>query len=195
MDRIIIEDIFEVAELMHDNATKKKDIMFVGLYEDAIKIIKDLLSFDDINIARIDIEPEELDAYDKEYYVNICGDMELWCIKAYYDRDQTYWYDETDILFIADDCNSKILDNIDYDKAFEVGYEEECDGDCEHCVNGENSHEVVTRVATDGDGNLRGFEKSWETKEDGMTYHSTYSFYSSDQEMLKNMLENFKIKY
>ena len=154
---------------------------------------------DGIDFIRIDLEPVELDWYEKEYYVSLNKDMELWCCKAYDYDHECYLFDETDIVLIADDCNSKIIERIDYDKIIEIGYEDdepECDGDCENCKIGEpDRHEVITRVAKDESGKLRGFEKSWETKEDGMTYHSTYSFYSSNQEMLKDMLENFKIKY
>ena len=201
MERIIIEDIYDVAEMMYGNATDGNETTFIGLYDDVAELLKVLPICCDngIDFIRIDLEPVELDGYEKEYYVSLNEDMELWCCKAYDYERECYLFDETDIVLIADDCNSKLIERVDYNKIFEVGYEfdePECNGDCENCHIGESDrHEVVTRVATDDTGKLRGFEKSWETKEDGMTYRSTYSFYSSDQEMLKNMLENFKIKY
>ena len=197
MERIVIEDIFDVAEMMYDVASGGEQATFVGLYEDVIGIVKELVTLDKVYIDRIDIEPFELDGYDREYYVDLSPEMGLWVEKAYDFNTCVYYYNETDVLLIADDCNSKILDRIDYGHAVEVGYDiEECDGDCENCHLGEpDRHEVITRVATDDNGRLRGFEKSWETKEDGMTYHSTYSFFSSDEKMLKDMLDNFKIKY
>lgn len=197
MERIVIEDIFDVADMMYDLAIDDGlHSTFVGKYEDVVALIKDLAVFEEINFEIIEVNP--YCDYDKEYYVTLgAEDMSLAVEKAYYNN--TYLIHETDVLLIADDCNSKILERIDYDTVFEIGYEvdePECDGDCENCHLGEpDTHEVITRVATDDNGKLRGFEKSWETKEDGMTYHSTYQFYSSDEKMLKDMLENFKIKY
>lgn len=200
MDRIIIEDIYDVAEMMYNNATDGNETTFIGLYDDVAELLRVLpICCDDcIDFIRIDLEPVELDGYEKEYYVSLNEDMELWCCKAYDYERECYLFDETDIVLIADDCNSKIIERVDYNKIFEIGYEvdePECNGDCENCHVGESDrHEVVTRVATDDTGKLRGFEKSWETKEDGMTYHSTYSFYSSDEKLIKDILENFNIK-
>jgi len=201
MDRIVIEDVYDVAEIMIDEIREGHETTFIGLYDDVSEIIKDLVICSDyeVNIERIDLEPVEFDGYDKEYYVSLTKNMKLWCEKAYHSEHECYLFDETDVVFIADDCNSKILDRVDCNRIYEVGCEfdePECDGDCENCHLGElDRHEVITRVATDDNGKLRGFEKSWETKEDGMTYHGTYSFFSSDEKMLKDMLDNFKIKY
>lgn len=204
MKRILIDDMFEVAELMYDVALDShgRYATFVGLYEDVIELVKNLMTYEEVFIERIDLEPEFLDGYDKEYYVELDSEMGLWVEKAYGFEHEIYMYNETDVLFIADDCNSKILDRIDYNDAYEVGYDiDECDGNCECCScnqdeqNHDGNHEVITRVATDDNGKLRGFEKSWETHEDGLHYHSTYSYYSNDEDMLKNMLENFSIKY
>ena len=195
MERIIIEDIFEVAELMYDTASDGKDTTFVGLYEDVVELIKDLAIFDDVFIERIDVEPDFLRGYEKEFYVELDTEMRLWVEKAYNLDNEVYMYNETEILFVADDCNSKILDRVDYQDAYEISYGvDECTGNCE-CCDCNDSHEVVTRVATDDDGKLRGFEKSWNTFEDGLHYQSTYSFFSSNEDMLKNMLNNFDIKY
>ena len=200
MERIIIEDIFDVAEMMYEFAMDDGlHSTFVGNYEDVVLLVKELALFEETVFDRIDVEPVELQGYDREYYVDVDADMHVWVEKAYsYDHD-IYMMNETEVLLVADNCNSKILERVDYDTAFEVGYEDEepeCNGDCENCHVGEpDRHEVITRVATDDNGKLRGFEKSWETKEDGMTYHSTYSFFSSDEKMLKDMLKNFNIEY
>ena len=199
MERIIIEDIYNVAEMMYDAALDSEQVTFVGLYIDVIELVKELLAAEEICIDYIDVEPEIISGYNREYYVYLDPDMKLGVEKAYDFEHNIYYLHETNVLLIADDCNSKILDRIDYGHAIEVGYDldkPECDGDCENCHLAESDrHEVITRVATDDNGKLRGFEKSWETKEDGMTYHSTYQFYSSDEKMLKDMMDNFKIKY
>lgn len=210
MKRFLIDSLADVASAMYENikCLDHNDVMFVGKYEDAIVVIKELLMYDEVFPHHIKITPEFWDGYDKEYYVTLDEDMDVWCEKAYDSEHASYVYDETECLFIADDCNSAILSKIDcnentiyevsYDLEDDDCYDCECDGNCECCGLSEKSndaHEVITRVATDEDGKLRGFEKSWETHADGLHYHSTYSFYSSDEKMLKNMLDNFSIKY
>lgn len=201
MDKIIIEDMCDVAEMMVNEVGEGNEATFIGLYYDVSELIRELIiaAEGEIDIERIDLEPEIFDGYDKEYYVSLNKNCELWCCKAYCSEIGHYLFDETGVVFIADDCNSKILEFVDYDKIFEVGFEDEepeCNGDCENCQNNiPDRHEVITRVATDKSGKLRGFERSWESKEDGMTFHSTYSFYSSDEKMLQDMLDNFKIKF
>jgi hypothetical protein len=190
MERIIIEDIYDVAEMMYGNATDGNETTFIGLYDDVAEVLRVLpICCDDgIDFIRIDLEPVELDGYDREYYVSLNEDMELWCCKAYDYEHECYLFDETDVLYIADDCNSKILERIDYEHAVEVTYEDdepECDKD----------HVEETRVAVDDNGVVRGFEKSWTSHENGMTYKTTYTHYSNNQDMLKQLMENFNIKY
>lgn len=203
MKRFLIEDLVEVAIAMYYSITDDKlnEVMFVGCYEDAVSVIKNLLIFDEVTPYHISIKSEDWDGYDKEYYITLDDKLNIWCEQAYSFEINNYFYDGTERLFIADDCDSAILKKVECDKdnVYEVSYDldDECDGNCErcHCSEEKDSHEVVTRVATDENGKLRGFEKSWETLEDGLHYHSTYSFYSSNEDMLKNMLENFNIKY
>lgn len=208
MRRFLIEDIGEIACAMYGAIVDDKldDVTFVGRYEDTIGVIKELLMFDDIVPYAIELEPEELDGYDMEYYVTLDDELNIWCSKAYSFRHRKYLYTETRRLFVADDCNSAILKEIgcDDDNMYDVSYDtfgdDECDGNCACCQCGEkdvsdDNHEVITRVAVDENGKLRGFEKFWNTDEDGLHYHSTYSFFSNNEDMLKNMLDNFNIKY
>lgn len=205
MKKFIINDLSEVAESMYFDITEDdyNDVMFVGYYEDAIMVLKHLFMFDDTTPRYVDIVDIDFNDYKKEYYVTLDSDMNVWCTRAYDDIYDRYFHAETECLYIADDCNSALLKYISCskDEIYEVSYdlddECECGNNCEcNCTSTEkDSHEVITRVATDGNGKLKGFEKSWETIEDGLHYHSTYSFYSSNEDMLKNMLENFDIKY
>lgn len=199
MNKYIISEIFEIAEAMCEKVFNGcNDVTFIGCYEDAASIIKDLLIYDETYPYQISIEPEDWDRYDKEYLITLDNEMNIWCEKAYQEEYKRYLSIETGCAFVADDCNSAILKNIKSDELYEVSYdledECECDSNC-GCCNCDSNHEVITRVVTDEDGKLKGFEKSWETHEDGLNYHSTYSFYSSNHDMLKDMLENFNIKY
>ena len=204
MRKIVIEDLSDVAYIMYKKVQEDEciDTTFVGFYEDAVAVIKNLLMYDDVNIFNIDLTSEMIDGYDREFYVSLDDEMNIWCSKAYDVEDERYIYSETDCLLIADDCKSTILKYIGYDEAnaYEVSYDLddetcECDGNCACCDLSDNNQESITRIATDDDGKMRGFEKTWTTKSDGINYHTTYSFYSNNESMLKDMLDNFDIKF
>ena len=203
MKKIIIEDLSDIAELMYSNIVEKNfsDTMFVGYYEDAIMILKHLLIFDETVPYHIKIEDIDWDGYEKEYYVTLDSEMNIWCEPAYDYENNRYLENETGCLYVADDCNSALLKHVycPKDEMYEVSYslDSECDGKCDHCKCSErdDNNEIVTRVAVDEDGTIRGFEKSWSTHEDGMYYHSTYTHYSNNPDMLKHMMDNFDIRF
>lgn len=207
MKRFLIEDLSDVACSMYENVTEKgfNDVMFVGHYKDASTVIKELLMYDETIPYHVTIKSEDWGSYDKEYYVTLDENMNIWCNEAYDFEYERYLYDTTQCLYVADDCNSALLkkitcneDNI-YEVSYDLGDEEcECDGNCACCNRNDSkddNHEVITRVAVDDNGKLRGFEKSWSTKEGNMTYHSTYTHYSNNTELLKQLMENFDIKF
>lgn len=205
MRRFLVNYLSDIAHAMYDSITDDKlnEVMFVGHYEDIVMVFKELLIFDDTVPYHIKMTSEDLNGYDKEYCIILDNDMNIWCEPAYITKENSYLYLFTERLFIADDCNSAILKNVEcdnddiYEVSYDLDHECECDGKCEHCHCSEkdDNHEEITHVAVDKNGTIRGFEKSWSIHEDGMDYHSTYSFYSSNEDMLKNMLENFSIKY
>ena len=73
MERIFIEDLYEVAEMMYNRIieTDAESVAFVGFYEDAIDLIKNLMDFEDTDLYQVTLEPEEWDGYDKEYLVTL----------------------------------------------------------------------------------------------------------------------------
>lgn len=212
MEKFIIEDLSEIAEVMYLDVTVGGygDAVFVGYYEDAITVLKHLFMFEEPMPFHINIEDVDWDGYNKEYLVTLDSKMNVWCEKAYDYEHNRYLVTEAGCAYVADNCNASLLKCINCceDELYEVSYDLdddesdcECDGKCECCncnqdkKNHDDAHEEITRVATDDSGKLRGFEKSWETHEDGLHYHSTYSFFSSNEDMLKNMMKNFSIKY
>lgn len=226
MKRFLINDLSEIACAMYENIelVGHKDVMFVGFYEDAAQVIKELLRYDDITPYNISLESVDLDEYNKEYYVALDEDLCVWCEPAYCYEDNVYLEDETECLFIADDCCSSILKSIEcnenamYEVCYDLGDEEYdydcCNCNCENCeftkdddnkisnkdlkndelVNSDK-HEEFTTVTTDSNGKVKGFEKSWDTKEGNMNYHTTYKFFSNNDEMMKLMMDNFNIKF
>lgn len=159
----------------------------VAKYEDVKEIIRELVGIG-YGIAFIDkFGNPEGDGYDDSFIISLLDD-EIWCEPV--KRDDGYIFIEADVVYIFDDCNSKIIPKIESDEIYEVeiGNEyDDCNGDCENC----NCHnETYLHTSEDEDGNTHGFTAS---KSDGDSYIS-YSYYSSDElshEDIQKMLKAF----
>jgi hypothetical protein len=193
MKKILIEDMIDICNIMYNKIEDGyESVCFVGMYDDAKVLIRELLlTNDNALITLADIEPEAF--YNKEYVISLDNEMNIWCEKAYDYEDECYLWIEDNCALVADDCSSAVLKTIESKEIYEVGYD--LDDECKcGCCRAENQ-ETITRVATDDSGNIRGFEKSWSTRDGNMNYHTTYSFFSNNQSMLKDMLDNFDIKF
>lgn len=164
---------------------KYNSIDVVAKYEDAKEIIRELIGIG-YGIAFIDKfgNPEW---YDDAFVISLLDD-EIWCEPV--KRDNGYIFIEADVVYIFDDCNSKIIPKIEADEVYEVGIGNEyddCDGDCENCP----AHdETYLHTSEDEDGNTHGFTAS---RSDGDSYMS-YSYYSSNElshEDIQKMLKAF----
>lgn len=145
----------------------------VAKYEDAKEIIRELVGIG-YDIAFIDkFGNPEWDGYDDSFVISLLDD-EIWCEPV--KRDDKYIFIEADVVYIFDDCNSKIIPKIESDEVYEVGIGnyDDCDGDCENC---NCSDETYLHTSEDEDGNAHGFTAS---RLDGDSYMS-YSYYSSDE--------------
>ena len=158
----------------------------VAKYEDAKEIIRELVGIG-YDIAFIDkFGNPEWDGYDDSFVISLLDD-EIWCEPV--KRDDKYIFIEADVVYIFDDCNSKIIPKIESDEVYEVGIGnyDDCDGDCENC----NCYdETYLHTSEDEDGNTHGFTAS---RSDGDSYMS-YSYYSSDElshEDIQKMLKAF----
>ena len=208
MKRFLIDSLADVASAMYENIVSigHHDVMFVGKYEDAIVVIKELLMYDEVLPHHIKITPEFWDGYDKEYYVTLDEDMDIWCEKAYDYENARYVYDETECLFIADDCNSAILskvfcpENTTYEVSYILDEEEiECDCNCEccQCMNDELSFESNGKyhnISKTKDGKVAGFSTTWTNEKDGETSCSSFSYYGDNEETVKRLAKEFGIE-
>ena len=209
MKRFLINDLSEVAEAMYDEILnhKKNDVLFVGYYEDAVEVVKELSMYEGVIPFSVELHPEFIKGYDREYYVSLNDELEIWCQPAWYEEKEFYFMTDVDIAFIVGDCNSAILKTIRVEEAVEVTFEadeeeycEECCGECccGSTCNEEETHEItdgesVTRILVDKDGKLRGFSKTWESEEGGVRCHTSYEHYSNSEELLKRLIKEFNI--
>lgn len=166
---------------------KYNSVDIVAKYEDTKEIIRELVGMG-YGIAFInELADPEYDGYDDVFIISLLDD-EIWCEPV--KRKNGYIFVEADVVYIFDDCNSKIVPKIESDEIYEVeiGNEyDDCDGDCENCP----AHdETYLHTSEDEDGNAHGFTAS---RSDGDSYIS-YSYYSSDElshEDIQKMLKAF----
>ena len=159
----------------------------VAKYEDVKEIIRELVGIG-YGIAFIDkFGNPEWDGYDDSFVISLL-DGDIWCEPV--KRDDKYIFVEADVVYIFDDCNSKIIPKIEADEVYEVeigNKYNDCDGDCEDC---NCPNETYLHTSEDEDVNTHGFTAS---RSDGDSYVS-YSYYSSDElshEDIQKMLKAF----
>ena len=126
----------------------------VAKYEDVKEIIRELVGIG-YGIAFIDeLADPEWDGYDDAFVISLLDD-EIWCEPV--KRKNGYIFIEADIVYIFDDCNSKIIPKIEADEVYEVeiGNEyDECYGNCENC----NCHDMATTTTTSSSYEVNGKE-------------------------------------
>ena len=117
-----------------DNEYNTVDI--VAKYEDAKEIIRELVGIG-YGIAFIDgFGNPEWDDYDDAFVISLLDD-EIWCEPV--KRKDGYIFVEADVVYIFDNCNSKIIPKIEADEVYEVEIGD-FDYDCENC----DYHDMTT---------------------------------------------------
>lgn len=123
----------------------------VAKYEDVKEIIRELVGIG-YGIAFIDkFGNPEWDGYDDSFVISLLDD-EIWCEPV--KRKDGYIFVEADVVYIFDDCNSKIIPKIESDEVYEVGIGNEYD-DCENC----NCHDMATTSSTSYEVNGKSVDK------------------------------------
>lgn len=108
----------------------------VAKYEDVKEIIRELVGIGYGIAFATEFASPEWDNYDDAFVVSLLDD-EIWCEPV--KRKDGYIFVEANVVYIFDDCNSKIIPKIEADEVYEVevGNEyddyDDCDGDCENC--------------------------------------------------------------
>ena len=123
-----VADVYD--RVKSDDEYNSVDI--VAKYEDAKEIIRELIGIG-YGIAFInELANPEWDGYDDAFVISLLDD-EIWCEPVKLKDD--YIFVEADVVYIFDDCNSKIIPKIEADDVYEVEIGNEydnCDDDCEN---------------------------------------------------------------
>lgn len=131
MKRIFFDNHEELCEYMIDKAQDGMYSVAVLFYDDAIKLIREMMMYDDIEIESLEIKPYEYDGYDKEYYVSLANDMIASVELAFVDG--RYLDAEADLTLIDGNANSAILKHLQENKCHEIYIGENEDSYNDHC--------------------------------------------------------------
>lgn len=209
MKRIIFENVHELsAEMLHDALNFSDCVSAVCHYELATTLLSELIQ-SEVQIGQIDLT-NEWTGYDKEYFVYIVDGC-VSCEPAFRSVNDgghnKYLEMAADIMYVHQDCNSKILKYIDCDKIFEFAVEEldgidEDEMCCSGCADCEDTDDEITThhsnsvtVSRDKFGAPTGFTKSWfRDNGDGVSQYSSYSYYCNNEDMLRSLAKDLNIK-
>lgn len=172
-------------------AETPSDVNIVGYYDIIIDILNELLLYDSFDLYQCVLMHPDLDEYEGEYILTIDEDGDIWVEPAMVDNEYKL-VNEDGITFVFEDVNSRFWTTNDNTELVEIDYLEEdddeldCDGDCENCSRHDG---YETELSHDSKGELHGYTRS-KYSEDG-SYFSE-AFYSSDTNLVKNMLKSYK---
>lgn len=176
INETIIDCELELAEEMYDAFMDFDSVACISNYYKIKELLSALIIISDgeFKLNEIDLH-EDMD----EEYLLVLDDMGLWVY--YMEVNGRYMPYDHDVVFIDNTCNSRVLaanENEECEIIFFTREDEielsdyECNGDCATC-----------EYAEESDGDMKGFTFNF-SNEKG---NSTYSFYSSDYEMVEKM--------
>ena len=209
MKRLVFEDVHELsAEMLHDALNFSDCVSAVCHYEIATALLSELIQ-SEVQIGQIDLT-NEWTGYDKEYFVYIVDGC-VSCEPAFRSVNDgghdKYLEMAADIMYVHQDCNSKVLKYIDCDKIFEFAVEEldgidEDEMCCSGCADCEDTDDdIITHhsdsviVSRNKFGTPTGFTKSWfKDNGDGISQYSSYSYYCNDEDILRGLAQDLGVE-
>lgn len=144
MERLEFEDYEEFACDIADKYESIRndeynDVAVVAKYEEAKHIIKELLCIG-YDIHSIEMHDDEWDGYNAEYICSIYDD-EIWCEPML--RENGYLTDDSPIMYIMDNCSSKVIPYCKGKTVYEVSI-----GDTDSFENDDEKESETERIYT-----------------------------------------------
>lgn len=118
MEILFFNGYAEIGEHMYKKANDGCNITATLFLEDAIGLMKDLMSYEDIEIGGVNVAKTEYNGYSKEYYVTLSEDLVLDVEPAW--NDKCYLSAEPDIMLIDGNANSAIIKDIPHSQCREI---------------------------------------------------------------------------
>lgn len=121
MESIKVKDVDGLGDLLYSLVLEEeKDVTAVLFYNDAQKLFRHLIQYEDVSIDYINFNKWD-DNYNKEYYVTLRYDLGLVIEPAM--KFSGYRYIPTDAMFLDGDSSYKIAQVNEGCCQFEVGFE------------------------------------------------------------------------
>lgn len=211
MEKYCFEDYDAFACAIADSYTELtdsdelSDITVVACYNAAKEIVTNLICMG-YKMYDIHLCDPEIDAYFNEYYISLNSDG-VWCERAI--GDKGYLFTESSLVYVLDDCSSKVLNNIESENIIEVcvGFCDECDehrnknvrvgqdDDCNECEFLDDCLKLEKEFFDKGSGSIEltcddmpGFSLCKETDNSS----TRISFYSTDKDLVKEMAKFYR---
>ena len=133
---INFEYIEEFVGYVIDEVENDEDnfVTVVAKFDEAKEILKNAMTYDDVNFESLQIESPIMDNYFDEFVLSLWmndGVLEIGCEKLK-NEEGNYTNPCGDVVFLFDNCSSKIIPLCEGSRLYFVSVEDECDCD-EEC--------------------------------------------------------------
>ena len=130
------EYIEELVDYVIDEVENDEDnfVTVIAKFDEAKEILKNAMTYDDVNFESLQIESPIMDNYCDEFVLLFWmndGVLEIGCEKLK-NKEGDYTNPCGDVVFLFDNCSSKIIPLCEGSKLYFVSIEDECDCD-EEC--------------------------------------------------------------
>lgn len=203
MDNLRFQDyeefVYEISGLISSSDSEDCNVAIVAKYSEAKEIVEKLIGIGH-SIVSIELNIPDWDNYYGEYLISLTADG-IWCEPML--RENGYIRNVSPIIYVLDNCSSKVISCCDGEVIYEVDIRDEDFNDFESDKSSLEKHEnsckdtdesEYTHVSREKDGTPCGFTKSWSTFEDGVHSYSSYAHYSDDIDMLRKIAAQFGVK-
>ena len=182
--RYMIDFVYAVDKqydsMKENNDDGDNDIAIIAKYDEAAHLITELIRMG-YSLHSIELNDVLYNGYDKEYIISLLNlgvEDEIWCEPML--RENGYLNDSSTVIYVMNNCSSKLLTHLDSENIFEVQIGDDADeytNECDKCVE-------VTESAN----NMHGFT----VNKSGKNNYNSFSFYSTDKELVTEMAKIFK---
>lgn len=113
--------IDDVANFIYYLASEQnKTIYTVLFYDEAKKLVQELLRIEGTEIDSIELLEPTYDGYDKEYYIALDNDLEISVEKAYHNNIYYRFGDDNTVVLLHGNANPKIVEAASYSNLFQI---------------------------------------------------------------------------
>lgn len=203
---INFENIDNLAsQLFQYTDTEEHLVSIVANKEIVTEIMAKLLNYEDVVLDSCIIDFDE--EYDREYVISLFDDTysDDWhvSIEKCYNEEKNIYYSTEGYVLFHEDVNSKALVDMQRNEFmplgehdwFTVGKDEELeDSDDEELSENDTYDSESTYISKNDDGVPVGFTKNWSVSKNGVTCYSSYSHFTDDVDMLREIASEIGIE-